>query len=397
MKIDAEAYRRLIDIGLALSAEKDTDGLLERILVEAKTMVNADAGTLYVVAPGNQLTFAIVLNDTLRIHEGGPNGSPITMPHIPLKTVEGEFNLGSIAAIAANRGETICIDDESDMELVDAKQFDQMTGYESRSFLAVPLKNFAEETIGVLQLINAKDESGGITAFTDDTIPMIEALASQASVALENRYLLDEHSSLRRQLENEVDARTEELKNALSKLSEAHIILKDLTTIDAVTGIRNRQYFDDVFDQEWRRGVRQRYPITLMLIDIDHFKRVNDTYGHLAGDECLASVARTIDSQFNRPSDVVARYGGEEFIVILPYVEEENSNAMADQVRSHIENMTFSADGHEIGVTISIGRVTLVPQENMSRREMIAKADKALYKAKASGRNRVCCESDIEA
>lgn len=391
MASDTNDYRRLIEIGIALSVEKDIDSLLERILVEAKTMLNADAGTLYLVNERHYLEFAIVLNDSLKIAQGGAKGEPISLPEIPLVGEDGKPNLRYIAAIAANHKKTMLIDDVYDMPNIETsgvKRFDTLTGYVSRSFLTIPLKNHGDQTIGVLQLLNARNESGEFVPFAESSIPLIEALASQASVAVENRHLMDEQASLRRQLENEVDERTEELKNALSKLSEAHIILKELTTIDAVTGIRNRQYFEEVFDQEWRRATRQAYPIALMLLDIDHFKQVNDTYGHLAGDESLRAVAGTVDSLFNRPSDVVARYGGEEFVVVLPYVNAENAAEKAEQVRRHIENLSIRADGHHIGVTVSIGWVSITPKEVMTSRSLVACADKALYKAKGGGRNR---------
>ncbi len=392
MKIDAKAYRRLIEIGRALSAEKNIDSLLERILREAKSMVNADAGTLYVTTPKDTLEFAIVLNDTLDIHQGGRNGEPVSLPDIPLRTDEGGPNLRNIAARCATTGKTIAIADVYNAKGIDSsgtRHFDDLMGYRSRSFLTVPLKNFADESIGVLQLINAQDAEGGIIPFGRDSVPLIEALAALAAVALENRYLLDEQEGLKRQLEREVDERTEELKSALEKLSEAHIILKELTTIDSVTGIRNRHFFDEVFHQEWRRAVRQKYPITLLLLDIDHFKRVNDTYGHLSGDDCLAVVAKEVDGMFNRPSDVVARYGGEEFVVILPYVEYDSALRLAEQVRGRIADRTIRAGGHRINVTVSIGVSSLVPKEADDPKSLIGRADEALYSAKSAGRNRV--------
>ncbi|MBS05436.1 MAG: hypothetical protein CMQ24_22440 [Gammaproteobacteria bacterium] len=194
----------------------------------------------------------------------------------------------------------------------------------------------------------------------------------------------------RKKLEVEVDERTEELKTALSKLTEAHIILKELTTIDAVTGIRNRQYFDEVFEQEWKRAIRQKYEISMLVLDIDHFKRVNDTYGHLAGDECLAKVATAIDSMLNRPSDVVARFGGEEFVGILPYVGKVNACQLAEQIRERVEELTFEGEAEAIQVTISIGVSTLLPADGGDPKRLIAAADEALYKAKSTGCNRVC-------
>ena len=350
MKTDAGAYRRLIEIGLALSAEKDLDSLLEKILIEAKTIVNADAGTLYLITESQTLAFAIVLNDTLNIAQGGHSGEPITLPEIPLRQPDGEMNMSNIAAKAANKIETVVIDDiyeETDIDSAGARRFDELTGYRSQSFLTVPMKSFSGDATGVLQLLNAKDENGNVIAFPPDANTLIEALSSHASVALENRNLLDEQVQLQKKLETEVEERTAELRNALSKLSEAHIILKDLTTIDAVTGIRNRHYFDQVFDREWRRADRQKYPLTLFLLDIDNFKIVNDTYGHLAGDECLARVAGCIDQLFNRTSDVVARFGGEEFIVILPYIGSATAAKLAERVRAEIEDLKVVVDGHK--------------------------------------------------
>lgn len=397
MKINIETYRRLIDVGLALSAEKDIDSLLEHILREAKSMVNADAGTFYLVTEQKCLRFAILLNGSLNIQQGGNTEGIATLPEIPLFDENGEANMSNIATMSANTGKTVSIDNvyaEGGIDSSGAREFDNIIGYQSCSFLTVPLKNFADETTAVLQLINARTEDNIVGSFPEEAVPLIEALASQASVALENRYLLDREEQLRKELEIEVDERTEELQNALSRLSEAHIVLQDLTTIDAVTGIRNRQYFDDVLSQEWGRALRQHYPITMLLLDIDKFKDVNDTYGHLAGDESLEAVAKAIDSSFNRPSDVVARYGGEEFVVILPYLERSIAGRMAEQVRSRIEKLNINADGHKIKLTISIGQVTLTPTEGMIPREIIARADQALYQAKSMGRNCICTHSE---
>tara|TARA_A100001037_G_C15102541_1_gene614718 strand:+ start:700 stop:1176 length:477 start_codon:yes stop_codon:yes gene_type:complete len=157
-----------------------------------------------------------------------------------------------------------------------------------------------------------------------------------------------------------------------------------------VTGIRNRQYFDEVFEQEWKRAIRQKYEISMLVLDIDHFKRVNDTYGHLAGDECLAKVATAIDSMLNRPSDVVARFGGEEFVEILPYVGKVNACQLAEQIRERVEELTFEGEAEAIQVTISIGVSTLLPADRGDPKRLIAAADEALYKARSTRRNRVC-------
>lgn len=390
----ASAYRRLIEIGIAISANKDLDSLLQHILLEAKSMANADAGTIYLNSGDGHLKFSIVLNDTLDIAQGGLSANPVSLPPVDLFTKDGSPNLANIASCAAHKSEAIVVDDartSKEFDFSGTRAFDEMLGYQSTSFLTIPLKSLSDECVGVLQLLNALDENGEIAPFSKEIIPLIEALASQASVAIENRRLLDEQEEMKRQLENEVDSRTEELKQALTKLSEAHIILKELNTIDAVTGIRNRQYFDDVLAQEWRRAGRQDYEVSLLLLDIDHFKKVNDTYGHLAGDECLAAVAKEIDDAFNRPSDVVARYGGEEFAVILPYVSKENAASLAEQLRATIESTVYLADGHDLSITISIGVATIHPASNdeIEARDLIGRADSVLYEAKSAGRNRI--------
>lgn len=388
-----DAYQRLIGIGLALSAEKEINSLLERILKEAKSLAGADAGSLYLKKNDETLCFAIVLNDTLNIFQGGVNGDPVSLPDVPLLTEDGGQNMANIASRATILGATLVVDDaynSDDFDFSGTRRFDAITGYHSTSFLTVPLKTLSGEVMGVLQLLNAKNEDGETVAFSDQVKPLIEALSSLASVAMENRYLLDQQETLKTRLENEVDNRTVELKNALEKLSEAHVVLKDLTTIDAVTGIRNRHYFDEVFDQEWRRALRQQYDISLLLLDIDYFKKVNDTHGHLAGDECLAAVAQGIDKMLKRPSDVVARYGGEEFVVVLPYVSSENAGHLAVQVCEGLAGRVFNADGKNINITVSIGVSSVVPSDKARPRDLISQADEALYRAKTTGRNRVC-------
>ena len=392
MEPDNNIYKRLIEIGLALSVEKDINHLLERILREAKEIVNADAGSIYFRTSNESLRFTIVLNDSLDIFQGGTSSEDVSLPEVELRNDDGEPNMANIASRCAIEVKTIVVDDSyssSEFDFTGTRRFDEMTGYRSTSFLTVPLKSFTDECIGVLQLLNAQDETGEIIAFPPEMQNVIEALASQASVAIENRRLMDEQEALKVALEKEVDSRTEQLKDALSKLSATHITLQEVTTIDPVTGIRNRQYFDDAFLQELRRAVRQRYDVSLLLLDIDHFKRVNDSYGHLAGDECLAGVAQAIDNMLNRPSDVVARYGGEEFVVVLPYVDEKKAIELAEQLREHIASQTFKADGHDLKISVSIGVASGVPVELKDGRELISHADEALYRAKSAGRNQV--------
>lgn len=199
MSSDQASFRRLIDIGIALSAEKDRDTLMERILLEAKSIAGADGGTLYIRAKDDTLHFEILRNDSLGIAQGGTTGEEVTLPPVQLY-VDGRPNDKNIASHAALTGETVVIKDAYDSDEFDfsgTKKFDEVTGFRSTSFLNVPLKNNAGAVIGVLQLLNALDrDTGEITAFSDETIPLIEALSSQAAVALDNAILLEAQKNL---------------------------------------------------------------------------------------------------------------------------------------------------------------------------------------------------------
>ena len=390
-KTTDNAYLRLIEIGKALSAERNIDSLLQHILEEAKSLATADAGTIYLNLDKISLKFAIVLNDTLDSRRDNASGS-MNLPDISLYNSDGSPNLNNIASSAAHSGETIVVGDVASIEELGfsgPKKFSKLLDYPTISLLTVPLKTMADESLGVLQLLNATDSKGYFVPFSDGIIPLIEALASQASVAMENRALLDEQEAQKQQLEREVDARTGELKDALTRLSEAHINLKEMNTFDVVTGIHNRQYFNESLEQEWRRAKREGYEVSMLMLDIDHFKRVNDTYGHLAGDECLAAIAKEVDRMFNRPSDVVARYGGEEFVVVLPYISADNARRLAEQLREIIEGSTYLADGHDLQVTVSIGVATASPNDEIRSRDLIGWSDTVLYEAKSAGRNQV--------
>jgi diguanylate cyclase (GGDEF)-like protein/PAS domain S-box-containing protein len=167
--------------------------------------------------------------------------------------------------------------------------------------------------------------------------------------------------------------------------------LRQLTTEDSLTGVFNRRFFDETLAQEWRRMMRARHPISLLMVDVDHFKHYNDTYGHIGGDVCLRQIAVEMKRQMRRAGDIVARYGGEEFVVILPETDSETALAFAETLRQSIESLGLEHIGlvDESVVTISIGVATAVPEANHSPLRLVGLADKALYRAKADGRNRV--------
>ena len=179
-------------IGVALSSEKDINRLLETILDAAKTITNADGGTLYRVID-DQLKFEIVLNDSLKIAMGGTTGNDVPFYPIPLHQPDGAENNSMVAAYAALRDETVNIADAYIAEGFDfsgTRKFDKKTGYRSKSFLTIPMKNHDGEIIGVLQLLNAQDNNGEVMSFTVEDQRLAESLASQAAIALTNRMLI---------------------------------------------------------------------------------------------------------------------------------------------------------------------------------------------------------------
>ena len=168
--------------------------------------------------------------------------------------------------------------------------------------------------------------------------------------------------------------------------------LFEIARIDALTGLYNRREFDAALDREWRQGLRENSPLSLLLIDLDHFKAYNDTYGHSMGDDVLRRFARILESCANRPVDLAVRYGGEEFAVILPNVELEGAMHVAELIQAQVErhDIKHSASPTRPRITISIGVTEANPTSGMSMNEFIDNADKALYRAKENGRNKIC-------
>lgn len=191
-------------------------------------------------------------------------------------------------------------------------------------------------------------------------------------------------ASSRDHLAELVEARTAQLKAANQSLEA-------LSRHDALTGLANRRYFDELKDVEFRRAMRHKTPLAVLMCDVDFFKFYNDTYGHMLGDECLKQVAETLRGVFGRSGELAARIGGEEFVVVLPNINAEQAVNAAQRLRSSLAARELPHSGSTVSpfVTLSIGVAELDPQTMDHFDQLLQRADQALYRAKSQGRNRV--------
>jgi two-component system chemotaxis family response regulator WspR len=180
------------------------------------------------------------------------------------------------------------------------------------------------------------------------------------------------------------------LRESQQNLLHANLELQRLTKIDGLTGLSNRRYFDEYMAAEWGRAQRLALPLAVMMIDVDEFKRYNDTYGHLAGDDVLRSVAQVIQHHAQRASGLASRFGGEEFAVVLSDVLSHNLQEIGEQLCQGVKvlDLPHRASRASGNVTVSIGAARTVPSKIQHYTELIEVADKALYQSKARGRNR---------
>lgn len=256
------------------------------------------------------------------------------------------------------------------LRLDDLRQHPLSTGFPPHhphmtSFLGVPIISRGK-VLGSLYLGDKKtsevsssrsEPTSEVLTFTAEDQQVIETLAAQAAVAIENARLFSE--------------------------------VQQLSITDELTRLYNRRYFDRQLKSEFRRALRYDRPLSLLMLDLDHFKRINDQYGHPAGDVVLAEVAGVLCDTV-RDTDTVARYGGEEFAVILPETDLTGAISLAEKLRQAVAEHRIEWEHHILGITISAGVAALLDQEPATRQELVSQADQALYAAKQAGRDRVC-------
>jgi diguanylate cyclase (GGDEF)-like protein len=341
-QIATERLKQLIAIGIALTSERELSKLLERIVGEARRFANAETGTLF-LRDGDVLRFAVAQNDGLLGRLGEREirrhfaAEPLTLTQPSLGgyvALTGRLmNLSK--ADAASQGQPYAFNQE----------LDALFRYQTGSVLVVPLQEPKGDVIGVLQLVNARNAAGVVVPFEPELEGLVQALASQAAVAIRN-------------------ARLEEMSFK-----------------DPLTGVYNRRYFALRIEEEAKRQARFGEPLSLVLLDLDRFKQINDELGHGAGDDTLREAAQLVVAN-SRSFSVVTRYGGDEFAVLLVNTPKAGAIKYARRIKDVVARHRF-AHGP---LTVSVG-IAALPEDVTHSADLVPAADRALYAAKRLGRN----------
>ena len=343
----AHALEQLVAISIAVMQGADLGVLMRRVTLEARRFTNAEAGTLF-LRQGPHLVFAVAQNDVL-IRMLGAEGLKELFQGARLPVDEP-----SLAGFTARTGQSLSVADAYNLPVDAPYEFnatwDRKSGYRTSSVLLIPLTEPGGNNVGVLELINARDEAGRIVPFEPDDEAVVRALSAQVAAAIENARL------------------------------------RKLSFGDPLTGAYNRRYFLARLEEEINRHRRSRQPFALVLFDIDNFKLINDLHGHVAGDSVLATVSHLLRGQ-SRGFTVLARLGGDEFGALLVDTGKDAALEYAERIRSVVAAYPF-AHGQ---VTMS-GGVAGVPEDNvgdLTSERLIDAADQVLYEAKRRGRNMI--------
>jgi diguanylate cyclase (GGDEF)-like protein len=330
--------RRLIEVNSIISSSLNKTKVLKNILDQTKLLIGCKKSSILLVDHAtNELKFEVFADEEDRVN----------LADVRLKMGEG------IAGFVWQRGKPVVIDDvKKDVRF--SNKADEKTAQTTTSLIAVPLIVNAK-VIGVMEAIN-KEEN---TYFDEFDLELMNHLAVQAAIAIENANLYQ------------------------------------LATTDGLTRLFIHRFFQQRLEEEFNRALRYDNQLSIIMFDIDHFKKFNDVYGHQTGDEVLIATAAIIKRNC-RLSDVPCRYGGEEISVILPQTNHEGAMLLAERIRVSVENFSLAHDGSMVQLTISGGVASLKAHNPANKDALIKMADQALYAAKKNGRNQVASYMPVE-
>ncbi len=349
------AIEKLLEVSIRLSAERNPDKLLHLIIEQMNELLAADRSSLFLV---NQEKNCLESKVAQGMHE--------EIIRVPL-------DAGIVGWVARHKV-LLNINDVQQ----DGRHYKTDTdSYPVRSMLSVPLLDAEQNLHGVMEAMRLE-----VNPFTDEEEMLIRAMASQATVSIRNALLNQQMENINTELERKVEERTRALHQKNSELERISIT-------DALTGVYNRRYFNQILIQEQRLSDRYGAEFSLLMFDIDFFKKVNDSLGHDAGDVVLVQLAKLTQSML-RDSDFLFRYGGEEFAILLTGTGIDGARELAERVRKQTAQYEFMyADRLITNITISIGVSTWQKDERLEVDAFLKKVDQALYRSKENGRNQV--------
>ena len=357
-----EMLEKLLDISRKMAENRLLDPLLEYAMNVALELFSAEYGYLVLLRNDDTLDFRIRQDKYGKV----------------LDEPEEQISHTIFEEVIKNNKSLVIANASTDPNYQSAES---VTELKLRSVMCVPLIARGK-TLGAIYIENRSEEN----LFTAECLKPLEYFAAQAAISIENAILNDE-------LETRVEERTAELAR-INTLLRAEIEerkrvekqLHQLATTDPLTGALNRRHFFNLTEQEFDRSQRYDRQISIILIDVDHFKETNDKYGHIAGDQMLQTVAERFLKNL-RQMDVFGRYGGDEFVILLPETDLEQAKFAAERLHEVVTESSVDTSRGSIPLCLSMGVASLTNSDDMEK--LLIKADQALYTAKEAGRNQI--------
>jgi diguanylate cyclase (GGDEF)-like protein len=367
--MNKDLLEKLLDISRKLAENRLLDPLLEYAMTVALELFNAEYGYLVLLQEDNSRKFHI---------RQDKYGNELAEPEEQIShTIFDEVIKNGKSLVIANA----CTDPAfQSSESVESLQL--------QSVMCVPLIARGK-TLGAIYIENRSQES----LFTEEDVRPLEYFGAQAAVSIENAMLNDEMEERVIQRTTELAQINERLREEIEERKRIEKQLHRLATTDPLTGVLNRRHFFALAEQEFDRSHRYDRHISIILFDVDHFKEINDTYGHVAGDQLLQTIANRFLGNL-RQIDIIGRYGGDEFVILLPETNQEQARMAAKRLHEIVTRDAVDTAKDSIPLHISMGVASVNNSDNMEK--LLIKTDQALYAAKQAGRNQVSVFGDIE-